>query len=167
MKKTILLSLILLLVAQLTSAQDVKKIDLYNPFENADSALTIIQAQAAKEGKHVLIQLGGNWCSWCIEFNRFVKSDMQLDSIVKANYLVYHLNYSKENKNIELLTKFEFPNRFGFPVWVILDSKGRRLHTQNSSYLEKDKSYNKEKVKDFFLDWNAEAIDPKKYNWIN
>ncbi|MFY8166317.1 MAG: thioredoxin family protein, partial [Sediminibacterium sp.] len=156
MKKTILLSLILL-VAQLASAQVDKKIDLYNPFENADSALTIIQAQAAKDGKHVLIQLGGNWCSWCIEFNRFVKSDAQLDSIVKANYLVYHLNYSKENKNIKLLTQFEFPNRFGFPVWVILDSKGKRLHTQNSSYLEKDKSYNKEKVKDFLVDWNAEA----------
>ena len=65
MKKTILLSLILL-VTQLASAQDVKKIDLYNPFENADSALTIIQAQAAKDGKHVLIQVGGNWCGWCI-----------------------------------------------------------------------------------------------------
>lgn len=148
-------------------AQDTKKVDLYNPYENADSALAIIQAKATKEGKHVLIQFGGNWCGWCIEFNRFVKNDGQLDSIVKANYLVYHLNYSKENKNIKLLTQFEFPNRFGFPVWVILDSKGKRLHTQNSSYLEKDKSYNKEKVKDFLLDWNAEAINPTKYNWIN
>lgn len=166
MNKTILLALVLL-VSQMAFAQETKKVDLYNPNENADSALAIIQAQAAKEGKHVLIQLGGNWCSWCIEFNRFVKSNAQLDSIVKANYLVYHLNYSKENKNIKLLTKFEFPNRFGFPVWVILDSKGKRLHTQNSSYLEKDKSYDKEKVKGFLLDWNVEAIDPKKYNWIN
>jgi thioredoxin-related protein len=99
MNKTILLALILM-VSQMAFAQDTKKVDLYNPNENADSALAIIQAQAAKEGKHVLIQLGGNWCSWCIEFNRFVKSDAQLDSIVKANYLVYHLNYSKENKNI-------------------------------------------------------------------
>lgn len=166
MKKTILLFFVLL-IRQLSFAQDTKKASLYNPFENADSALSIIQAQAAKEGKHVLIQLGGNWCSWCLEFNRFVKSDAQLDSIVKANYLVYHLNYSKENKNKKLLTQFQFPNRFGFPVWVILDSKGKQIHTQNSSYLEKDKSYNKEKVMDFLLDWNAEAINPKKYNWIN
>jgi thioredoxin-related protein len=151
---------VLLFIVNVLQAQE-KKINLYNPYENADSAITIIKKKAALEGKHILIQIGGNWCSWCIEFNRFTTTDKQMDSLLKADFVVYHLNYSKENLNKKLLTQFGFPQRFGFPVFIVLDNKGKQLHTQNSSYLEKDKSYSKEKVMEFFQHWNAKALDPK------
>jgi len=151
---------LLLISVNLLQAQE-KKIKLYNPYENADSAITIVKKKAAIEGKHILIQIGGNWCSWCIEFNRFTTTDKQMDSLLKADFLVYHLNYSKENLNKKLLEQFGFPQRFGFPVFIVLDNNGKQLHTQNSSYLEKDKSYNKEKVMEFFQHWNAKALDPK------
>jgi len=151
---------LLLISVNLLQAQE-KKIKLYNPYENADSAITIVKKKAALEGKHILIQIGGNWCSWCIEFNRFTTTDKQMDSLLKADFLVYHLNYSKENLNKKLLEQFGFPQRFGFPVFIVLDNNGKQLHTQNSSYLEKDKSYNKEKVMEFFQHWNAKALDPK------
>jgi len=151
---------VLLFIVNVLQAQE-KKINLYNPYENADSAITLVKKKAALEGKHVLIQIGGNWCSWCIEFNRFTTTDKQMDSLLKADFVVYHLNYSKENLNKKLLTQFGFPQRFGFPVFIVLDNKGKQLHTQNSSYLEKDKSYSKEKVMEFFQHWNAKALDPK------
>ena len=44
---------------------------------------------------------------------------------MNANYVVYHLNYSKENYNAKLLTKYNFPQRFGFPVFLILDGEGK------------------------------------------
>ena len=59
------------------------------------------------------------------------------------------VNYSKENKNLAEMKKLEFPQRFGFPVFVILDSNGKRIHTQNSSYLEEGDGYSKKKVIDF------------------
>lgn len=155
--------MVIILMSQWAIGQEIKKPDLYNPYENVDSALSNIQKQAAKEGKHVLIQIGGNWCSWCIKFYQMVKADPQLDSAEKANYIVYHLNYSKENKNSAALARFGYPQRFGFPVFIILNSKGKQLHTQNSSYLEQDKGYNKEKVKGFFQDWGPTALDPKAY----
>ena len=151
---------LLLISVNLLQAQE-KKIKLYNPYENADSAITIVKKKAALEGKHILIQIGGNWCSWCIEFNRFTTTDKQMDSLLKADFVVYHLNYSKENLNKKLLEQFGFPQRFGFPVFIVLDNNGKQLHTQNSSYLEKDKSYSKEKVMEFFQHWNAKALDPK------
>ena len=151
---------LLLISVNLLQAQE-KKIKLYNPYENADSAITIVKKKAVLEGKHILIQIGGNWCSWCIEFNRFTTTDKQMDSLLKADFVVYHLNYSKENLNKKLLEQFGFPQRFGFPVFIVLDNNGKQLHTQNSSYLEKDKSYNKEKVMEFFQHWNAKALDPK------
>ena len=151
---------LLLISVNMLQAQE-RKNKLYNPYENADSAITIVKKKAALEGKHILIQIGGNWCSWCIEFNRFTTSDKQMDSLLKADYVIYHLNYSKENLNKKLLEQFGFPQRFGFPVFIVLDNNGKQLHTQNSSYLEKDKSYNKEKVMEFFQHWNAKALDPK------
>ena len=106
------------------AAQDMSKFKLYKPEEDAEKALEEVVERAKDENKHVFVQIGGNWCVWCARFEDFVKSDTSIDSLVKANYLVYHLNYSKENKNAEMLERFKFPQRFGFPVFLILDGKG-------------------------------------------
>jgi len=154
---------LLLLSCNVIQAQEKKKVNLYHPFENADSAMAVVQSKALNEGKQILVQIGGNWCSWCIEFNRFTTTDKQMDSILNADFVVYHLNYSKENLNKKMLEKFGFPQRFGFPVFIVIDSAGKLLHTQNSSYLEKEKSYSKEKVIEFLEHWNKKALDPKEY----
>ena len=116
--------------------------------------------QAKAEGKHVFIQIGGNWCIWCARFNDFVTNDKSIDSLIKANYIVYHLNYSKENKNEKLLTKYEFPQRFGFPVFLILDANGKLIHTQNSSYLEEGKGYNGKVISGFFKTGRPKRLTP-------
>src|SRR5687768_13668269 len=92
-----------LLIASITVAQDMKNFKLYKPEENAVEALNTAIARAKKDNKHVFVQIGGNWCVWCARFNDFITKDVQLDSLVRANYIVYHLNYSKENYNRDLL----------------------------------------------------------------
>ena len=144
-------------------SQDMTKFKLYNPEANAKKDIEATAKEAKGAGKHVMIQIGGNWCVWCARFNDFVTKDASLDSLVKANYVVYHLNYSKENKNLELLSKYDFPQRFGFPVFLVLNEKGDLLHTQTSWYLEAGKGYDKEKVTAFFNDWSKKAIDPAQY----
>ena len=153
-------------VAPLAAKQpdvDMKTFKLYNPAENADSALKVAIKEAKVQGKHVFVQIGGNWCIWCARFNQFVTKDAQIDSLVNANYVVFHMNYSPENKNTKLMAKFGYPQRFGFPVFIVLDSKGKQLHTQNSAYLEQDKGYSKPKVMEFFKDWGPKALDPSQY----
>jgi len=76
---------------------------------------------------------------------------------------VYHLNYSKENKNLPVLAAYGYPQRFGFPVFLILDKNGKLIHIQNSGYLEEGKGYSKEKVADFLINWAPDALDPEKY----
>lgn len=162
MKKSILL-MSLIVAAAVTQAQDLSKFNLYKPEENAEKEIAKAIKEAKAEGKHVFIQIGGNWCIWCMRFNNFVTENKSIDSLVKANYVEYHLNWSKENTNSKILAKYGFPQRFGFPVFLILDGKGKLLHTQNSGYLESGKSYDEEKVKGFFLDWTRGALDPAQY----
>lgn len=145
-------------------SQDMKKFNLYKPDEPAVKEIDIAISKAKKEGKNVFIQIGGNWCIWCARFHEFVTRDQQLDSLVNVNYIVYHLNYSKENYNATLLAKYKYPQRFGFPVFLILDSDGELIHIQNSWYLEDGaKSYNRDKVKSFFTEWSPKALDPSQY----
>ncbi len=137
---------------------------IYNPQANAGADIEAAIKKASTEHKFVLLQGGGNWCKWCIEFHRFCTADKQLDSLINANFVWYHLNYSKENKNAAIFEKYGYPQRFGFPVFIILNEKGERIHTQNSSYLEDGKSsYDKVKVLEFLQSWSPSALDKRQY----
>lgn len=144
-------------------AQHDAEAKLYNPEVDAKADIEAAVAQAKKDGKHVLIQVGGNWCGWCLKFHDKVQKEPDLKELVNDNYVVYHLNFSKENQNKEVLAELEYPQRFGFPVFVILDGNGNRIHTQNSAYLEEGKGHSKKKILTFFKQWSPSALDPTNY----
>lgn len=129
-----------------------------NAMEQIDQALE----EARATNRKVICQVGGNWCPWCLRFANFITTDAEISSVVKENYVYIHVNTSKENKNEEALKRLGNPGRFGYPVFVILDREGNVLHIQNSSYLEQDKSYDRKKVLDFFLNWTDKAIETLK-----
>lgn len=162
MKKLLSILFILSFIISIANAQE-SKIKLYNPEADANLELKNAIARAKAENKHVFLQIGGNWCPWCIKFHKFCKADSEIDSAFKADFIVLKINYSKENKNLDILKMLEFPQRFGFPVFVILDSEGTRLHTQNSGILEKDKNYDRRKILNFIKNWNNAALDPINY----
>ena len=133
-------------------------VKLYDPDADAALELRAALAQAAATGKHVLLQIGGNWCSWCVKLDRLFSTDARIDSLIQADYVPLRVNYSKENKNEAILLRLEGPQRFGFPVLVILDSSGRLLHTQDSGLLEKDGAHDPEQVFRFLYLWRPDAL---------
>ena len=137
--------------------------DLYQVEADATADIDQLRVRAKAEGKHLLLQVGGNWCPWCYRFHDFVAQNAELKAIVEREYLVYHLNYSKENKNEAVLARFRFPQRFGFPVFLVLDADGKLLHTQDSALLESGDSYDAKKVSQFFQSWAPAALDPATY----
>jgi len=144
----------------LVNAQETKK--LYNPTLNGMKQIREAISKAKFQGKHVLIQYGGNWCPWCIKFDAFCKADSIITKVIGDNYIPVELNYSPENKNDAANEFLGNPTRFGFPVFIIIDGNGKVLHIQDSGLLEEGKSYNQKKVTDFFKNWTASAIVPKK-----
>lgn len=172
MKKILLITSIIILslgAKAQTNAGAVKTVKLtdtaklYHPAADAKADIAAAVKQASATHKNVLLQIGGNWCIWCIYFNDLVNKDADLNKYLRENYVVVHVNYSPENKNEKVLADLGYPQRFGFPVFVVLDEKGKRLHTQNSAYLEEGHGHSKTKVMEFFRNWSPEAIDPKTY----
>ena len=145
------------------SLQAQEPVNLYNPMADARADLANAIQLAKAQNKHVLIQIGGNWCPWCIRLHGFFESNAKADSTLKSDYVFLLINYSKENKNPEVLASLGYPQRFGFPVLVVLDGEGNRLHTQDTGYLELDKGYDPEKVERFLLNWSVGALDGENY----
>ncbi len=150
---------ILIISFTIVNAQETKK--LYDPSLDGMKQIKDAVSLAAKEGKHVLIQYGGNWCSWCIKFDAFCKSDTSITRIIAANYIPVKLNYDPANKNDAANSYLGNPSRFGFPVFIIVDGKGNVMHIQDSSLLEENAGYSKQKVTGFFSQWTPAAIKPK------
>jgi thioredoxin-related protein len=161
--KPILLFAFIILSSVNSFAQDSSKFKLYDPSANAEKQVKEAIKTAKKYNRHVLVQIGGNWCIWCRRFHKLVTENDTLRSLIDTNFVVVHLNYSPENRNYKMLAALGYPQRFGFPVFVILDAKGNRLHTQNSGYLEEGKGHSKAKVEEFLKHWSPQALNPKNY----
>ena len=162
--------IILLLIAVFVSgaafsqtATPVKKeaVHLYNPNANAKAEIDAAVAKAKAAKKHVFIQVGGNWCIWCIRFHDLVDATPALKELLDKNYETVLLNWSPENKNEAILKKFNYPGRFGFPVFLILDGDGKLIHTQNSAYLEEGSGHSVKKITEFLKNWNYAALQPE------
>lgn len=152
-------TLIILFLAVLTLnsvAQDKPKI--YDPSLNGIKQIEDAVKIAQKVNKFVFIQLGGNWCPWCILFHNFCNDNQEVNSFLEKNFVTVKLNYSSENKNEEAIRLLENPGRFGYPVFIILDQDGKRIHTQNSAYLEEGKGYDSKKVLEFLKGWSPGAF---------
>lgn len=150
---------ILLLISIMISGVILAQVKPYD--ETIDAVNQIQQAikKAANENKYVLCQVGGNWCPWCLKFAEMAITNRDIKQVIDSNYVYIHVNWSKNNKNPKAMALLENPTRFGFPVFVILDSNGKRIHTQSSAYLEDGNGYSEKKVVEFLKNWTPKAVN--------
>ena len=154
----VLIAVMPLLVNAQTGLNRVYNEDL-DPMAQIDEALGVAKA----DGKFVVCQVGGNWCPWCLRFADFITKDADISKLIAENYVYIHVNYNPRNKDAEtkakpLLRRLKNPQRFGFPVFVVLDAEGEVLHIQDSSFLEEGQGYSKDKVILFFKNWTPKAV---------
>lgn len=158
MKKQILLLLMTVLFALNANAQLAKVYDeKIDPMTQIDCAV----AKAKQTNKFVICQVGGNWCPWCLRFADFIKKDTAIAKIIDDNFVYIHVNYDPRNKAVspeKLLRRLGNPQRFGFPVMVVLDGNGKVIHIQDSGYLEEGKGYDTKRVLKFFTSWTPKAV---------
>ena len=154
-KSTIWVTLPFLFVLAIADDSNAK---IYNEDADAKADIAAAVQKAKAENKHVLVKIGGNWCGWCKILHKVFRDNGEIATALKTNYVLVHVNYSKKNKNPEIMKTLGYPQRFGFPVLVVLDGKGSRIHTQNSVYLEEGKGYDSAAILRFLKNWSPKAL---------
>lgn len=129
---------------------------IFDPARDASKDIELAVAEAARTGKRVLVDVGGNWCSWCHEMERYFEAHADLRALRDRNFVTVKVNYSPENKNEAVLSRY--PKIPGYPHLFVLDAKGALLHSQNTAELEDGKkSYDLEKYTAFLQTWAPPA----------
>jgi len=121
--------------------------DLFDPKRDAAKDIAAAVKLAGKQNKRILLDVGGNWCGWCKKLDKFFKTDAEAAAILKKSYIVVKINYSQENENKELLSKY--PAIQGYPHLFVLDKKGKLIHSQNTGDLETGDHHDSVKVNTF------------------
>jgi thiol:disulfide interchange protein len=129
------------------------------PFDPSRDPAKDLQAaiqQAEAQHKNILMDVGGNWCSWCLLLERTLTEDTDLHSLLEQNYVVLHVNWSMGQQNQGFLGKY--PPAKGYPAWYVLSAQGRLLKAEDTSELEQTHKlgagYNKDALRKF-LEENA------------
>ena len=136
------------LFAQDKSESTAPKFDpARDPFKDLKEA--VIDAQSF--GKRILLDVGGEWCIWCHRLDGFLDAHPELKNFMHDNFVVLKINWSPENKNEKFLS--QYPKVAGYPHIYILENDGKFLFSKNTAELEKEKSYDAEKIMNFLKEW--------------
>ncbi|MCK9211958.1 MAG: thioredoxin family protein [Ignavibacteriaceae bacterium] len=155
MKRLVELIVIVMLSFTFVITAQKKEREKFDPSRSAVKDIENAIVQAEKENKRILLDVGGEWCIWCHRLDEFILADKEIDSTLHANFIVVKVNFSKENKNETFLSKY--PKVEGYPHFFILEKDGKLLFSKNTGELEKEKSYDREKIISFLKEWK-----PKK-----
>ena len=123
----------------------------FDPSRDAAADIDGAIAEAKRSERNILLDVGGEWCIWCKRLDALFAEHKDLAEYMRQNFVTVKVNYSKENKNEAVLSRY--PKVAGFPHLFVLDATGKLLRSQNTGELEKGKGHDPEKVMAFLKEW--------------
>ena len=94
----------------------------YDPKRDAAKDVDEAVAEARSPGRHVLLEVGGEWCIWCHRLDDFLAKPEELGALLERNFVLVKVNFSPENKNEKVLSLY--PEIGGFPHFFVLGREG-------------------------------------------
>ncbi|HEY1329746.1 MAG TPA: thioredoxin family protein [Casimicrobiaceae bacterium] len=124
----------------------------FDPSRDAAADVAQAVATAKAQGKRVLVDVGGEWCSWCHIMDRYFESDGEARALRDRGFVLVKVNYSKANPNTAFLSRW--PKIKGYPHLFVLGPDGALLHSQDTSELEAGRGYDRARMLAFLREWS-------------
>jgi thioredoxin-related protein len=125
----------------------------FDPKADAVKQVKAAVAKASAENKHILLEVGGAWCSWCHKLEAFLGESNGIREALDAAFVVVKINVSPENENVEFMSAY--PEVRGYPHIFVLDSDGTFLHSQETGALESGETYDAARWREFIDAWGG------------
>jgi len=123
----------------------------FDPTANASADLAAAVVVARASHRRIILDVGGEWCSWCHILDTFIEAHADLGKDIARDFVWLKINFSPENENQAFLSKY--PRIPGYPHLFVLSEDGDLLHSQDTAKLELERSYDLEKMRTFFATW--------------
>lgn len=109
--------------------------------EKADAGADIKNALilAKASNKRVLVEAGGNWCSWCKIMDKFFESHKTVAQARDEYYVTVKVAVPSGGPVPPALASYPAPA--GYPHLYVLDADGALVHSQDTASLEAGQSY--------------------------
>ena len=128
----------------------------FDPTRDPKADLEAAIETASKSGKRIIIDLGGEWCGWCVYMDKFFFQNPALAKIRDDNFVWVKVNFDEINQNKAFLKSY--PEASGYPHLYVLTKTGKLLRSQDTSTLEKGKGYNLVKFTRFLKTWSPKKL---------
>jgi thioredoxin-related protein len=151
MLRASLVALVVLLCACAGPPVAYEAVHHYDPARDASRDIEAAVAEAARSGKRVLLEIGGEWCIWCHRLDDFWAQNPDIAELLDANFVMVKINFSPENENEQVLSRY--PEIAGYPHFFVLEADGSLLHSQDTGLLETGDGHDRDKMSAFLEKW--------------
>jgi thiol:disulfide interchange protein len=121
--------------------------DQRDPFKDANAALAL----AKKTNRNVLIEVGGNWCSWCHKMDAFLLKNPNVYKALHSKYVLLKISVSDTNENNDFMKSL--PPVLGYPHMYVSTASGKMLLSKDTAELQDSDGYSTEHWLIFLQQW--------------
>ena len=118
-----------------------------DPFVDGRAALNLAQ----KTKRRGLIEVGGNWCSWGLQLDKFLAENHQLREQLHRHFVILKVNVSDTNDNAEFMAGL--PKPLGYPHIYVAEADGRIIFSKDTAQLLENSRYSVQRFQQFIDKW--------------
>lgn len=127
----------------------------YDVKANADAAVDAAFARAKKNGKRVLIDLGGNWCGDCIVLANLMQLP-EMKRFLAVHFEIVSVDVGRFDKNLQIPARFGIADRLkreGVPSIIVAEPDGTFVNRNDTSALEDARHMTPQAIADWLAQW--------------
>ncbi|WNC68273.1 thioredoxin family protein [Thalassotalea nanhaiensis] len=120
-----------------------------DPFKDAMAAITL----AEQTDRNVLIEIGGDWCTWCHKIDDFLAANPDIYEALHANFVLLKVSVSDANENLKFMSGL--PPVLGYPHMYVSTGKGKVILSKDTAEFLVMEDYSRQKWLEFIDTWKA------------
>lgn len=109
---------------------------LYSETANPAEQIAAAERVAKREGRHILLEFGGNWCSDCQVLD-FYYHQAPNAALIARDYVVVYIDIGHIDRNLDVAERYHTPVDHGVPSLAVLDAHGKLLYAEQPKEFER------------------------------